>query len=178
MTDTAPSIIVDRMAELIAEVPGIGLVRKFPLRDRSDIRNLIVSSIDGQDTLRAWWIEGPNLEASWLVQMGQAPWITRNWTWEIHGVEGLTPAWPGDPRLTGGDIETIRDNATLVMDALDGGDDLDLGLGYTAHPGDIVFSSSPCQIRQRPTQTTFLEGKLPLAYVVIEKRIETKPART
>lgn len=173
MTDTLPSVVVDRMAELIAGVENIGVVHKWPIRDRSDIRDLIHSLIDGEDVLRAWWIEGPNVEAEWLVQMGQAPWITRRWTYEIHGVEGLTPAFPGDIRPTGGDIETIRDNAARIMDALDGGPDLELGLGY-----DVVFSSSPCQIRQRPIQTTFLNGSLDLAYVVIEKRVETKPART
>lgn len=173
MTDTLPSVVVDEFVSRIEAIEAIGLVHPFPLRDRKDIKELVVSEIDGYRTLRAWWIEGPNVEAEWLVQMGQAPWITRKWTYEIHGIEGLTPQDAWDLRPTGGDIVTIRDNAVLVMDALDNGADLELGLGY-----DVVFSSSPCQIRQRPFQTTFLDGVLGAAYVVIEKRIETKPART
>lgn len=160
------------MVELIEGIPSIGRVHNFPIRDRDDIQPLITSEIDGVNVLRAWWIHGPTMEGEWLT--GLSPqFLQRQWYWEIHGVEGLSPGYEGDTRPPGGDIQTIRDNAVQVMDALDGGDDNELGLGHT-----VVFDSEPCRIRQQPFHAPFLEGRLPLAYVVIEKRIRTVPARS
>lgn len=160
--------IVERMAELISEVPGRGLVWKHDPWDRDDVANLVVSDIEGRPTLRAWWISGPTTESEW-VEGGHPIYVARWWEFSIHGVEGLAPAFDGDSRGPGGDIVTLREHMEAVVAAIDGaGIDLDIPAS--------VFDSRPCAVPEEPEHRTFADV-VTVSYVRITKRVLTVTER-
>lgn len=141
-----------RMKAIIEAIPSIGLVHSFDLYSRKDLRPLIVSSIGGQDTLRAWWFSGPTMVGKPMVQTAGG-WCERTWSWTIYGVEGLAE--------DGSSLETVRANALAVADALD----TDRDLAGTCH-------------RTQPTRFTVLENRAAWAgigasYVQLAKEVVT-----
>lgn len=158
--------VVAAISAHIAAQPNIGLVFDHDPWDRNDIRNVLVSQIGGQTVLRAWWISGPVLaadyedRASGMVSFGGL--IARTWTYTIHGVEGLAPAWPGDTRGPGGDLVTLRANGEAITEALDA----DMLLGGTCPASD------PCSWPTPPAHRTFA-GLVAVSYLAIVKRVIT-----
>lgn len=157
----ALSDVVDRLAALIDQVPGQGMVWKHDPWDRDDIADLVVSDIGGRPTLRAWWISGPTTDSQWVTPHTPTQ-VARWWEFTVHGVEGLAPAWEGDPREHGGDIVTLRDNLEAVMAEIDA----DYDLSGTA------FDTRPCQVPEEPEHRTFADV-VTVSYVRITKRVLT-----
>lgn len=165
------SPIVDRMVARIGTIANIGRVLKSSPFDRLDVADLIVGQTGESDrVLRVWWVQGPTMSADWLTGMSPQH-ISRTYTFEIHGIEAVAPAWEGDVREAGEDLQLLRDNAIAVCDVLDADD---LGMG------GLVFKAEPCQIQEEPVLAVFEIGEMavPLDYVVIQKVVKTKPART
>ncbi len=166
MTDTVVSPVVAHMVDLIAGLPRIGLTFPHDPWDRNDIANVLVSEIDGRRTLRAWWVSGPVMSATQediaagRDSFGNMP--QRTWTYTIHGVEGLAPAYPDDIRGPGGDIVTLRANAIAVTDALDA----DVLLGGT------VPATLPCSWPNQPAHRSFA-GLVAVSYIAIVKSVIT-----
>lgn len=171
MTD-AISPVVDRLVAIIAGLDGIGKVLAYNPRDRQDIAKHVVSEIDGIKIQRAWWVQGPVLDrqSQWLTRMSPQ-FVRRHWTYQIHGIEGLTPAFPGDTRTEGQDLQTLRDNALAICDAIDADYDL----------AGTVFDTEPCTwLPPGPHHRMFgsTGSGTGAAYVVIEKRTISMPNRT
>jgi hypothetical protein len=166
VTDTTVSPVVDRVVELIETVPEIGLVFGHDPWDRNDIANVLVSEIAGRRTLRAWWVSGPVMAAAYQGEAeGFISFDTssiRTWTYTVHGVEGLAPAWPEDDRGPGGDLVTLRANAMAVTAALD------------ADPllADTCAGTEPCSWPAPPSHRTFA-GLVAVSYIQIVKRVIT-----
>jgi hypothetical protein len=170
MTETL-SPIVERMASRIEAIADIGRVLRFNPFARDDVSDLIVGPTgDAEKVLRAWWIQGPTMTAAWAPGTSP-PWVLRTYGWEIHGIEGVAPAWDGDLRDPGEDLQTLRDNTAAVCDALDT-DTLDMG--------GLVFKAEACQISDEPAHAVFGEAgsMFAVGYVVITKTVKTMPART
>lgn len=150
-TDIAP--VVARLVNRIQTVAGIGLVWDHDIYHRKDLRAAVVSSIAGADTLRAWWITGPSLDARIMVQRpgGQ---IERTWTYTIFGVEGLSD--------DGDSITVLRSNALAVCDAIDA----DPSLGSTVH------RSEPCVWRTPPENRVAWAG-IGASYMSFSKKVVT-----
>lgn len=164
------SPVVDRIVGRILTIPSIGVVRGFNPFARSDIADQVVAEIDGVRTLRCWWVQGPTMTAVFPTQMSP-PFVHRTWTYEVHGIEGVAPAWDGDPREPGAELNTLRDNAALVTDVLDA-DDLDMG--------GLVHSTQPCKWSDEPLHVAFGDSgdQFVVAYAVITKVVTTMRART
>lgn len=153
-TDVAP--IAQRLHDLIAALPDIGLVHLFDLWDRDDVQPLITSEIHGVLTTRAWWISGPQLlEPSYMTQSNPANALLRPWLWRIGGIEGLDA---GD----NGAMQTMRSNMVAVLDAVD----VDRTMGGTAH------RVNPARIVEAP-QLRLIADRWACAYVEIEKVVFT-----
>jgi len=158
--------VVDAIVDLIRSVPRIGIVFDHDPWDRNDIRNVLMSQIGGQSVLRAWWVSGPTMGAAQedasadRVSFGNMP--MRTWTYTIHGVEGLAPAYPGDTRGPGGDIVTLRANAVAITDALDE----DVLLGGTAP------AALPCVWPNQPAHRVF-DARVVVSYIQIVKQVIT-----
>lgn len=150
-TDIAP--IVARLKNRIQTVANIGLVHDHDIYNRKDLRPSVVSSILGVDTIRAWCITGPTLEAMQLVQRPGGE-IERTWVYTIYGIEGLTD--------DGSSIVTLRSNALAVCDAIDA----DPMLGSTAH------RSEPCVWRTAPENRTAWAG-IGVSYMSFAKKVVT-----
>jgi hypothetical protein len=150
-TDITP--VVARLVNRVESVADIGLVYPFDIYSRDDLAPLVVSTINGVATLRAWWVTGPTMDG---VRTVQAPGgaIERTWTYSIHGIVGLTDS--------GDHIETLRSLALAVTDALD----LDMSLGSTCH------RTSPCKWRTGPENRTVI-ASVGVAYVQIDKPVVT-----
>ncbi len=159
-------LVVAEIVDLIEALPDIGKVFAHDPWDRNDIRNVLVSQIGGQSVLRAWWVSGPVMAATQedtaagRDSFGNMP--QRTWTYTIHGVEGLAPAYPGDDRGPGGDIVTLRANAIAVTDALDA----DVLLGGT------VPATLPCSWPNQPAHRSFA-GLVAVSYIAIVKSVIT-----
>lgn len=153
------SAIVGELADRIGSISAIGLVWSHPFVDKSDLRNELVSQINGHPTLRSWWIDGPEMRAE---AQGFTDYARREWTFTIHGLEGLSPAWLDDNRGPGGDIVTLRDNASAVTDVLDADQTL-AGTCAKAWPSNWPV---------RPEHRTFAGGVV-VSYVQIQKRVTT-----
>ena len=171
MTD-AISPVVDRLVAIIEGIDGIGKVWPYNPRDRQDISPHVVTEIDGIKVNRAWWVQGPVLDrqSEWLTRMSPQ-FVRRRWTYQIHGIEGLSPGPDGDTRLPGQDLQTLRDNALAVCDAIDADYDL----------AGTVFDSEPCNwLPPGPHHRMFgpAGSGFGAAYVVIEKRTVSMPNRT
>lgn len=153
--------MVDRIVSQIQTVDDIGLVFAYDPWDRDDLRNVTVSLINDQPTLRAWWVTGPvmNSESEGPLADGE---LLRSWIYTIHGIEGLAPAYDGDARGPGGDIVTLRDNAQGVSDALDA----------DPHLGGACALSEPSTWPIQPEHRTFA-GVVAVSYVKIAKRVMT-----
>lgn len=150
-TDITP--VVARIKNRIETVTGIGLVWGHDIYNRTDLRPMVVSVIDGTSRLRAWWITGPTLEARQMVQRPGGE-IERTWAYTIFGVEGLTDA--------GDSVITLRTNALAVCDAIDA----DPMLGSTVH------RSEPCVWRTAPENRTAWAG-IGASYMSIVKKVVT-----
>lgn len=159
------STVADRYVDLIGAIQSIGLVQAFNPFARTDISGLIVSEIDGIKVMRAWWVQGPTMEARFVTEVTPGH-VARTWTWEIHGIEGVAPAWEGDTRTAGQELNTLRDNAAAVTDALDADD---IGMD------GLVFRSWPCEWADEPAHIEFGEpgNGFVCAYAVITKRVMT-----
>lgn len=152
MGATDVSAPVARLAAIIGGLSNIGLVHTHDIFDRDDVTSLVVSSIDETDTLRAWWITGPTLNAERSEQK-EAGYLRRRWTYTIHGIEGLSS--------DGDSIATLRDNAVAVADAID----TDYDLNGTCHGTD------PCRWTD-PVNRRLAAGMI-CSYVTIEKTVVT-----
>lgn len=174
MTDSIAGI-VDRLAERIETVASIGRVLKWDPYDRSDISEWITSEMDGVLMTRAWWVSGPTMgpmpqaqgRNGWLTSMSPQH-IPRLWTFTIHGVEGLSPAQDGDTRDPGESLQTLRDFAVQVSDALDSD-----GLDH----GGTTFNSHASFWQTEPRIEAFGRAQIALAHVVIAKQVSTMAAR-
>lgn len=169
MTDSIAEAIA-RMVELVEGIDAIGVVLDHNPRDRKDITEHITADIDGIRVMRAWWVQGPYMTSRWLTRMSPQH-VDRTWIYEIHGIEGLTPAFPGDTRGPGEDLVTLRNNGVAVCDAIDADYDL----------SGSVFDAEPCQWRSPgPQHRTFgpAGGGFGAAHLIIEKRVKHMPART
>lgn len=150
----------------ISSIPQVGMVFDHDPWDRNDIRNVLVSLIGGQSILRAWWVSGPVLAsahedtAAGMVSFGNLS--VRTWTYTIHGVEGLAPAYPGDTRGPGGDLVTLRANGEAITEAIDA----DMLLGGTCD------GTEPCSWPAPPAHRTFA-GLVAVSYLQIVKRVLT-----
>ncbi|MEA2704266.1 MAG: hypothetical protein QOD63_2211 [Actinomycetota bacterium] len=154
--------VVAAITAHISALPDIGLVFDHDPWDRENVRNVLVSTVAGRDTLRAWWVSGPVLaaayedEASGMASLGNM--ALRRWTYTIHGVEGLAPAYPGDTRGPGGDLLTLRANGEAITNALDA----DVLLGGTC------ATTEPCSWPAPPAHRTFA-GLVAVSYLAIVK---------
>jgi hypothetical protein len=152
---------VDQLVALVQSVADIGLVYPSNIRHRQDIAGLVVSSINGVDTLRAWWVQGPTTESRRLSKMGD---VEQTWIFELHGIEGLDDTGTGATPPTRSDLERLRANAFAVCAAIDGDEDL----------REMAFRIWPCVWRRQPIHTTFgTSNRFGAAYVVLEKRLST-----
>lgn len=116
---------VARMKAIIEGISRIGLVWAHDIFNATDLRPMLVSSIAGEDTLRAWCISGPRMTGRSMVQL-PGGWIERSWQYTIYGFEGLN--------ADGSSLVTLRANALAICDAID----LDPDLAGTCH------RSQPC----------------------------------
>lgn len=139
----------------IQAVPKVGPVYEHDIYQRDDLRDLIVSTIDSAPVLRAWWITGPRMSAERLTQTSSG-YIEREWTWEIHGIDGIPV---GD---NGSVLVTHRARMLAVTDSIDA----DIPLGGAVH------RSKPCEWRIPPEHRTTWLG-IAIAYGVIEKTVIT-----
>lgn len=153
MASTDIPTVVDRLTALISSVPAIGLVWPHDIYSHRDVRPLVVSSIDGVDVLRCWWITGPLMRSQLAVQ-APGGWVERTWTYTIHGIEGLTES--------GDSIVTLRAKTLAVCDAIDA----DPRLAGAAH------RTEPCQIVQQPQNRTSWAG-VATSYVELSKTVVT-----
>lgn len=145
--------VIARLKALIETVPDRGPVYSHDIYQRDDLATLIVSEIATVRTLRAWWITGPRMDSQRLTQVS-AGYIERQWTYEIHGVEGLS--------ANGDSLVTLRAKALAATDAIDA----DIGLSGAAH------RSLPCRWRIPPENRALWSG-VACSYVVIEKSVIT-----
>lgn len=151
-----PGPMITAIVDAIKTAPNIGLVWPHDLWDRDDILNVIKSKVAGRDIIRAWWVSGPEMDATFADALdGMA---TRTWTFTIHGIEGLAPAWDGDLRGPGGDLVTLKTNAGAVTDALDA----DLFLAGSCD------QAMPCTWPVRPEHRMFAGGWA-TSYIQIQK---------
>jgi hypothetical protein len=148
-TDIDP--VVAQLVARIRLVPAVGLVHSESLFDRRDLRDSVVSRIDGAGTLRAWWVSGPTMAARRMVQ-SSAGHLERRWTYTIYGCEGLTGDSPQG---------TVRRLALAVTDSID----LDRDLAGTCHRTD------PCQWRVLENRPAW--RGIAAAWVEITKTVTT-----
>lgn len=153
MADTDISPVVARIRNRILTVPNVGHVHTFDIYAADDLEPLLVSSIDGVPTMRAWWITGPSMNARPMVQ-STAQHIERTWTYFVNGVVGVLP--------DGSHIETLRTLALAISDALDS----DRDLNGTVHRAD------PCRWVIAPENRTVVAG-VGVGYVQIHKPVVT-----
>lgn len=157
--------VVDAITAHISALPDIGLVFAHDPWDRNDIRNVVVSQIAGQSVLRAWWVSGPVMAAGYQGDAEGHSFDTsaiRTWTYTIHGVEGLAPAYPGDTRGPGGDLVTLRTNGETITASLDADPLLD----------DTCAGTLPCSWPAAPAHRTFA-GLVAVSYLQIVKQVVT-----
>lgn len=150
MADTDIDPVVARMVTLIRAIPEIGVVHPQDLFRRDDLRPLVVSTIQGRDVMRAWFVSGPSMTSERAVQTAGG-FIRRTWSFTIYGLEGLTE----NAQLT------LRRNALAVTDALDA----DRLLGNTCH------ETMPCQWRQLSNR--FGWAGIAASWVEITKTVRT-----
>lgn len=162
MTDTIISPVVSAMVSTISALPEMGMVFSHDPWDRNDIANVLVSEIAARRTLRAWWVSGPVMDAGFQGETSFETSAIRTWTYTIHGVEGLAPAWPDDDRGPGGDLVTLRANAVALTIALDA--------DYLL--GDTCAGTDPCTWPAPPANRTFA-GLVAVSYIQIVKRVLT-----
>lgn len=120
-TDIDP--VVARLVNRISTVANCGLVHTEDPFSRDDLRPLVVSTIAGEPTMRAWWVSGPSMRGTRVVQSTAGP-ILRAWTYSIFGCEGLAGSGPQ---------QRLRNLALAVTDAID----RDPDLGGTVHRSDL-----------------------------------------
>lgn len=152
MPDAEITPVVARIVAIIGGIAAIGRVHGHDIYDRDDVRDLIVSSISGTDTLRAWWVTGPSMTGT-RAEQREAGYVRRRWVYTVHGIEGLT--------ADGDSIETLRTNAVSVADALDA----DFDLNGTCHTTDPCRWTSPINRR-------YVAGA-GCSYVALEKAVTT-----
>lgn len=152
MPDAELTPVVARIVAIIEGLTDIGLVHGHDIYDRDDIAPLLVSTIGGTSTTRAWWITGPSMTGT-RAEQREAGYVRRRWVYTIHGIEGLT--------ANGDSIETLRTNAVAVADALDA----DFDLAGTCHVTDPCRWTSPMNRR-------YVAG-IGCSYVAIEKVVTT-----
>lgn len=153
MADTDVAPVVTRLAALIGTVTNIGKVHEHDIYDHDDMRDLVVSTIGGTPTLRAWYVVGPVMAGN-RAEQREAGYVRRRWTYTIHGIEGL------DANNTAA-TATLRDNAVKVMDAIDA--DFDLN--------GTCFLTEPCAIVDEPATRLYPVGAC--AHVAITKPVIT-----
>lgn len=145
---------VARIKADIETVPEIGLVHGFDIWERDDIQPRIVSNIAGVDTLRAWWVTGPAMEAEWHTNRGDGH-LERTWTYRVHGMHGTD--------VDGSGVDALRDLGLQVTDALDRDDTF----------GDTVFRKpAPASWAQPPGLALFADS-IWAAYMVIAVPVVT-----
>lgn len=130
--------IVAALAAKVTALTDIGLVHLTDPYSRTDVRPLLVSTIGGTDTLRAWWIVGPSLIGRQLAQAAGGGIIERDWTLELHAVEGIAE--------DGSHLATLRTNLSAAITAIDD----DPTLASTVH------RKAPCTITLRPHNTSMV----------------------
>lgn len=153
MSATDISAVVARIKNRIETVPYSGPVYAEDIYARDDLRDMLVSNIAGQDTLRAWWITGPTMSGQRTTQTSTG-YIERHWTYWIHGIEGI--------RSDGTTLQALRDMAVLVSDAIDS----DLTLGNTCH------RTNPCSWPVQPAYRT-ASDVIVTGYVELMKPVVT-----
>lgn len=153
MASADVSAVTARLKNRIQTVPNVGLVWEHDVFARRDLRPMVVSTIAGQPTMRAWWITGPTMTARKAVQLPGGM-IERQWRYTVHGVQGLTE--------TGDSLLTLRNLAVLVADAID----LDETLGGAA------LRTSPCEWPVGPENRGAFAG-VGASYVQLSKLVVT-----
>ena len=153
MSSADVSPVVARIVNRIQTVANVGLVYAHDLWARDDLQPLLVSTIAGAPTLRAWWVSGPTMTAQRLTQT-TGGYQERQWLYTLYGIEGLD--------AVGDCVVTLRDKALAVADALD----LDPTLNSTCH------RSWPCEWPQRPEFHSML-GVGGVALVQMTKQVLT-----
>ena len=119
-TDIDP--VVTALVARISAVADVGLVHPEDPFDRTDLRQFVVSTIDGVQTMRAWWVSGPSMVSTRATQ-SSAGHLERTWTYRIYGCNGMVG---DDPQ------RVLRRLALAVTDSID----LDRDLGGTCHRTD------------------------------------------
>lgn len=108
-TDVAPAVA--RLAALISAVPNIGLVYDHEIWDRGDYAPKVVTTIAGEEVVRAWWIAGPTMDATYRTNQGDGH-LERLWTYTVSGIAG-------DPDGDGEGVNVLRTLGLAVTDAID-----------------------------------------------------------
>jgi hypothetical protein len=144
-----------RIVNRIESVVGIGLVHDHDIYDRDDLAELLQSSIDGEPTLRAWWIRGPQLVSSQRLTQIATGYLERQWSYTIVGVEGLS--------ANGDSVRTLRANALALMDAIDA----DWSLNNTCH------RTLGCTITEGPDNRVVGSAGIGVSYIEIVKPVVT-----
>jgi hypothetical protein len=153
MASADVSAVTARIVTRIQSVSDVGLVWEHDVFSRRDLRQMLVSTIAGSATLRAWWITGPTMSARKLVQRPGGS-IERVWRYSIHGVAGLSD--------DGDSVLTLRNLAVSVCDAID----LDETLGGAA------IRTAPCEWAIAPENRAAFAG-IGASYVAITKTVTT-----
>ncbi|CAB4136904.1 hypothetical protein UFOVP314_38 [uncultured Caudovirales phage] len=148
-TDIDP--VVAALVARIRSVPSTGLVYPESPFARDDMRPIMVSKIDGQSTLRAWWVSGPTMAGRRTTQASTGH-LERRWTYTIYGCNGIT-----DDTTQ----QTLRRLALAVTDAID----LDRDLSGTCHRTD------PCSWRLLENRSAW--AGVATSWVEISKTVTT-----
>jgi hypothetical protein len=151
-SDVTP--VIARIKNRIETVSNVGPVYDHDIYARDDLADLIVSSISGTPTLRAWWISGPKMDAK-LVEQRPAGYQHRWWTYTITGIDGIPAGHDG--------ITTLRGLAVSVADALDA----DRQLNGTCH------RTWPTTWPDGPSYRVIAGVHAAVAWVQLEKRALT-----
>lgn len=108
-TDVSP--VIARLTAILNAVPGIGLVYDHEIWDRDDYQPKVVTNIAGADVIRAWWVSGPTMDATYRTNLGDGH-LERAWTYDVSGIAG-------DPDGTGLGVNLLRTLGLAVTDAID-----------------------------------------------------------
>lgn len=147
--------VLDRIVERVRSVTDIGLVYGYDIFARSDLAPKVVSEVAAARRLRVWWVSGPTMTGE-LAEQQPAGYQRREWTYRIHGVDGLQ----GD---NGDQTSRIRLLAQSVANVLDA----DRRLNRTC------LRTWPASMPEEPTLTALDPLSVVVAKVTLTKRVLT-----
>lgn len=150
------SAVTARLRNRVQSVADVGVVWEHDIFARVDLRSMLVSSIGGTPTLRAWWITGPSMTGRRMVTSASGL-LERTWVYRVCGVEGLDES--------GSSLLMLRNLAVLVSDAIDA----DPTLANTCH------RSQPCSWSVSPENRVGFAG-VGVSYVELSKTVVTLSA--